>query len=229
MDIDELTFAPAHRLLTLLEAREISAAELTNAFLDKIRRINPCLNAVVTIAAERVLLEARLSDTRRARGQTVGPLEGLPITIKDSIATAGIRSTSGTKHFEHYTPTEDAIVVARLRAAGAIVIGKTNIPELAADVDCDNPIFGAKSNPWDFGCVPGGSSGGEGAAQSTTLSTVGLGTDTGGSIRIPAHFCGVCGLKPSAATVPRKAPISHRRCRWISSRFPGRSRVPSTT
>jgi amidase len=204
MDIDELTFVPAHRLLTLLGAREISAAELTNAYLDKVRRINPRLNAVVTVAAERALLEAHLSDMRRAHGQTAGPLEGLPITIKDSIATAGIRSTSGTRRFEHYTPSEDAIVVARLRAAGAIVIGKTNIPELAADVDCDNPIFGPTSNPWDLGRVPGGSSGGEGAAQSAGLSAVGLGTDTGGSIRIPAHFCGVCGLKPGAATVPRK-------------------------
>src|SRR5215469_4991967 len=133
---DELTFAPAHRLLVLLEARKVSAAELASAFLDKIGHINPRLNAVVTLAAERAMEEARQSDLRRARGQTIGPLDGLPITIKDSVATEGIRSTSGTRGFEQYIPSEDAAAVARLRSAGAIVIGKTNVPELAADVDC---------------------------------------------------------------------------------------------
>jgi amidase len=126
----------------------------------------------------------------------------LPITVKDSIETAG-RSTSGTKHVEHHVPGQDARMVARLRAAGAIVIGKTNIPELAADIDCDNSIFGPTSDPWDLGRVPGGSSGGQGAAQAAGLSALELGTDTGGFIRIPALFCGVCGLKPGWGTVPR--------------------------
>jgi amidase len=199
----EICFAPASQLLRLLQARKLSAAELVGAYLDRIGRVNPLINAVVTLVEERAMIEARQSDQRRARAAAIGPLEGLPITVKDSIATAGVRSTSGTKHFEHHVPAQDATVVARLRAAGAIVIGKTNIPELAADIDCDNPIFGPTSNPWDLSRVPGGSSGGEGAAQAAGLSALGLGTDTGGSIRIPAHFCGVCGLKPGWGTVPR--------------------------
>ncbi len=200
---DEVCFAPASRLIELLQSREISAEELVGAYLERIGAVNPLINAVVTLAGERALHEARQSDERRARGEAIRPLEGLPITVKDSIATAGVRSTSGTKHFEHHVPVDDATVVARLRAAGAIVIGKTNLPELAADIDCDNPLFGPASNPWDLGRVPGGSSGGEGAAQAAGLSALGLGTDTGGSIRIPAHFCGVCGLKPGSGTVPR--------------------------
>ena len=130
------------------------------------------------------------------------PLEGLPITIKDSIETKGIRSTDGMKILEHHIPKEDAPTVARLRAAGAIIIGKTNVPEMALDYDCDNPLFGSTDNPWHAGRVQGGSSGGEAASLAWGCAALGLGSDYGGSIRIPAHFCGVVGLKPSWGTIP---------------------------
>jgi amidase len=199
---DELFFAPAHKLLTMLRARQVSSAELVSAFIERIESVNPHVNAVVTIAEERAAVEADDADRRLSGREDARPLEGLPVTIKDSIATAGIRSTDGMKILEHYVPAEDAPTVARLRAAGAIVIAKTNIPEMAMDYDCDNPVFGATSNPWHKGRVPGGSSGGEAAALALGFGAIGLGSDYGGSIRIPSHFCGVVGLKPSWGTIP---------------------------
>src|SRR5205823_2793193 len=144
MAIDkELCFAPATRLVALLRQREVSSTELTNAFFDRIEAVNPKLNAVVTLVRDRALAEARDSDNRLARKDNVRPLEGLPITIKDSIETAGVRSTDGTKMLENFVPERDAPTVARLRGAGAVMIAKTNLPELAFDYDCENPLFGA--------------------------------------------------------------------------------------
>lgn len=199
---DELFFAPAHKLLAMLRARQVSSAELVSAFIERIESVNHHVNAVVTLAEERAAAEADDSDRRLSGREDIRPLEGLPITIKDSIATMGIRSTDGMKILEHHVPAEDAATVARLRAAGAIVIAKTNIPEMAMDYDCDNPVFGATTNPWHPGRVPGGSSGGEAASLALGFCALGLGSDYGGSIRVPAHFCGIVGLKPTWGTIP---------------------------
>ncbi len=198
-----LHFMTAGRLLALMERREISSADLVRLFIERCNALNPRLNAVVTLAEERALAEAADSDRRRVRRQGVRALEGLPFTVKDTISTQGIRSTAGTRKLAHHIPERDAATVAHLRAAGAIVIGKSNVPELGGDIDCDNPVFGATSNPWDLSRTPGGSSGGEGAAVAAGLNAFGLGSDTGGSVRIPAHFCGVAGLKPGWGTVSR--------------------------
>ncbi|HYA36622.1 MAG TPA: amidase [Candidatus Binataceae bacterium] len=199
---DELFFAPATKLVEMLRSRQVSSAEMVSAFLERIEAENHKLNAVVTIVEERAAEEADEADRRLAGREDVRPLEGLPITIKDSIATKDVRSTDGLKILEHYIPPEDAPAVARLRAAGAIVICKTNIPEMAMDYDCCNPVFGATNNPWDRSRVPGGSSGGEAAALVSGFAAMGLGSDYGGSIRVPSHFCGVVGLKPSWGTIP---------------------------
>ena len=202
MPTDDLLFTSATRLLALLRAREISARELVDAHLAQIERVNPQLNAVVTLTAERARHEAADAD-RRLAGADPRPLEGLPITIKDSFEMAGVRSTDGTRIFEDHVPLADAVSVARLRAAGGIVLGKTNVPELALDYDCANPVFGRTNNPWDLERSPGGSSGGEGAAIASGCSPLGLGSDLAGSVRIPAHFCGIAALKPTQEAVPR--------------------------
>ncbi|MHB8381469.1 MAG: amidase [Candidatus Binataceae bacterium] len=204
---NDLFFSPAHKLAAMLKAREVSSIELVDAFIERIESVNHNLNAVVTLVEERAIEEAGVSDARLANGEG-RPLEGLPITIKDSIITAGVRSTWGMKIFEHHVANYDAPTVARLRAAGAIVIAKTNTPEMTLDYDCDNPVFGATNNPWNHARVPGGSSGGEAAALATGMSPLGMGSDYGGSIRIPSHFCGVAGLKPSWGTIPGSGHMS---------------------
>ena len=198
---DELFFAPAGQIAAKLKAREISAEELTRAFFNRIDSLNPKLNAIVTMVRDRAMREAAESDKRLARKEG-RPLEGLPITIKDSITTEGMRSTWGMKIFEEYMTETDAPVVERLRAAGAIVLGKTNTPEMTLDYDCDNPVFGLTRNPWKLDHVPGGSSGGEAAALAAGMSALGMGSDYGGSVRVPAHFCGIVALKPSWGTIP---------------------------
>ena len=199
---DDLFFAPAHKLAAMLRAREVSSIEMVSAFIERIESVNHGLNAVVTLVEERAAREAEEADRRLASKSAPRPLEGLPISIKDSVMTEGVRSTDGMKIFEHHVPTADAPTVARLRAAGAIVIAKTNLPEMAMDYDCDNPVFGATNNPWNRDRVPGGSSGGEAAALATGMSPLGLGSDYGGSIRVPSHFCGTVGLKPTWGTIP---------------------------
>jgi amidase len=199
---DGLLFTSATRLLALLRAREISSTELVQAHLARIERVNPRLNAVVTLTAETARAEAAAADRRLASGDA-RPLEGLPVTIKDAFAMARVRSTDGCTVFESYVPDADAVSVARWRAAGAIVLGKTNVPELSFDFDCDNPVFGRTNNPWDLERTPGGSSGGEAAAIASGCSPLGLGSDLAGSIRMPSHFCGIAGLKPTVQAVPR--------------------------
>ena len=199
---DDLFFAPANRLTAMLRARDVSSVEMVDAFIERIESVNRGLNAVVTLVEDRAAREAEESDRRLAAKGEIRPLEGLPVTIKDSIITEGVRSTWGMKHFEHHVATTDAPTVARLRAAGAIVIGKTNTPEMTMDYDCDNPVFGQTNNPWNRERVPGGSSGGEAAALAAGMSPLGLGSDYRGSIRVPAAFCGVVGLKPSWGTIP---------------------------
>ena len=199
---DDLFFAPANKLVAMLRARDVSSAEMVDAFIERIESVNHGLNAVVTLVEERAEREAEESDRRLSGKGEVRPLEGLPITIKDSIITEGVRSTWGMKMFEHHVAKADAPTVARLRAAGAIIIGKTNTPEMTMDYDCDNPVFGQTNNPWNRERVPGGSSGGEAAALASGMSPLGMGSDYRGSIRVPAAFCGVIGLKPSWGTIP---------------------------
>src|SRR5262249_26294491 len=145
---DDLFFAPAVQLAAKLKAREVSATELVAQFFERIEAINRPLNAVVTLVEDRAAREAEDADKRLARKGEARPLEGVPISIKDSIITEGVRSTWGMKIYEHFIPKEDAPTVARLRAAGAIIIAKTNTPEMTMDYDCDNPVFGQSNNPW---------------------------------------------------------------------------------
>jgi amidase len=195
-------FASATDLAAALARRERSSREVVEDHLRRIERLNPALNAVVTLDDERALAAADAADRVPARGEVVGPLHGLPITVKDSLATAGMRTTSGSTTLAEHVPVCDADAVARLRAAGAIVMGKTNLPEFAGDAQTFNDLFGTTNNPWDLARTPGDSSGGAAAAVATGLSPFELGSDIGGSLRIPAHFCGVYTLKPTYGIVP---------------------------
>src|SRR5262249_52993091 len=170
--------------------QEVSPLEVVDAHLRVIERINPVINAIVTIADD---VRDRASEAEKAirRGALRGGLHGLPITIKDTIDTAGLRTTSGSLIRAQHVPQQDAAAVARLKAAGAIVLGKTNVPEMAIPYESDNPVFGRTNNPYNLERTPGGSSGGEAAAIATGLSPAGVGSDLSGSIRVPAHFCGV--------------------------------------
>ena len=197
-----LAFASASELLGALAQRQLSSRELLEMYLGRIERLNPALNAIVTLDAERALTAADAADHARARGQSLGLLHGLPMTVKDCLATAGVRTTAGAQALADYMPEHDAVAVARVRGAGAIVFGKTNLPTFAADAQSYNDLFGTTNNPWDLTRTPGGSSGGSAAAIAAGLSALELGSDLGGSLRIPAHFCGVYTLKPSFGIVP---------------------------
>lgn len=186
----------ATRLAAAIRSRELSAAEALDAHLGQIDRHNGALNAVVILDADRAREQARAADAALARGEVWGPLHGVPFTLKDAFATAGMRSTVGSPLFD-YVPDEDATVVARLKAAGGILMGKTNVAELLGDYQTDNPIFGRTNNPWDPARTPGGSSGGAAAALAAGMTPFEIATDLAGSIRIPAHFCGVFGFKPT--------------------------------
>jgi amidase len=194
--------ASATALAGALARRELSSREALEMYLRRVERHNPALNAVVTLDAERALADADAADAAIARGKIVGPLHGLPVTVKDSLETAGLRTTAGADMFAEHVPSHDAEAVARLRAAGAIVFGKTNLPPFAGDSQTYNDLFGTTNNPWDVGRTPGGSSGGSAAAVAAGLSALELGSDLGGSLRIPAHFCGVYTLKPTYGIVP---------------------------
>src|SRR5207237_5258545 len=159
------------------------------------------LNAIVTLA-EDAIDRARAADMALSKGEITGPLHGVPLTVKDTIDTQGLRTTSGTRIRAHHVPERDAPVVARLKAAGAIILGKTNTPEMAIPYETDNPVFGRTNNPHDLKLTPGGSSGGEAAAIAACLSPAGVGSDLSGSIRVPAHFCGIAGLKPTTGQIP---------------------------
>ena len=195
--------------MTLLEAaaalrrRETSSAELTAAALQRIERLNPSTNAMQTVMADAARERARQADEELARGEGRGPLHGIPIAVKDLFCTAGVRTTGGSSLFANYVPDHDATVVEWLRAGGAVLVGKTGMHELAYGITSSNPHFGVIRNPWDRDRIPGGSSGGSGAAVAAGMVSMAMGTDTGGSIRIPASFCGVVGLKPTYGRVSR--------------------------
>jgi aspartyl-tRNA(Asn)/glutamyl-tRNA(Gln) amidotransferase subunit A len=186
-----------------LRHRRFSAVELTTAALGRIERLNPVLNAFITVTAEQALNQARQTDADLAAGRDRGPLHGIPIAVKDLFYTRGIRTTAGSPIYRNLVPDYDAFAVSRLEAAGAVMLGKLNMHELAYGITSANPHFGAVRNPWNAKHSPGGSSGGSGAAVAAGMVYAALGTDTGGSIRIPASFCGTVGLKPTYGRVSR--------------------------
>ncbi len=202
-----LIWTSATSLARAIRDRDVSSEEVVRAHLDRIEEVNPKLNAVVQLAAERALSEAQAADAALAHGDLKGPLHGVPITLKDSIDTEGIVTTGGTKGRASFVPHRDATVGARLRNAGAILMGKTNTPELTMAAGTDNLIYGRTNNPYDLSRSPGGSSGGAGAIIASGGSPLDLGSDTGGSIRLPAHFCGIAGIKPTSGRVPRTGHI----------------------
>jgi amidase len=197
--VNNVVLAPAAKQLELLRTGEISVTELAGAHIRQIERLNPALNAFADFDAERVLAEARRLDASR---DARGPLFGLPLTVKSSIAAAGFHCEIGSLLHKGEIPAEDAVVVARLRAAGALILGTTNCPEFLMAYETANLLHGRTSNPWDLARSPGGSSGGESAAIAAGMSAAGLGSDSGGSVRVPAHFTGICALKPTPGRMP---------------------------
>jgi len=205
----DIATSPAHVQAAAIAKGEISSRELLDVFLDRIQRLGQPVNAVVTIEAERARAEARAADDARAKGTSFGPLHGLPMTIKDAIEVGGMRSTGGAVELADHVPAEDAPAVARLRRAGAVVFGKTNAPRWSGDFQTHNAIFGTTCNPWALDRTVGGSSGGSAAAMACGFSALELGTDIGGSVRIPSHCCGVFALKPSYGVVPQRGYLDH--------------------
>jgi amidase len=197
----------ATTLARLIRTKKASAEDVVTAHLEKITSVNPPLNAVVQLCLERALQEARGADAQLASGASTGPLHGVPFTIKDNFDTAGVISTAGTKGRAAFVPNEDATVVSRLRAAGGILLGKTNTPELTMAFETDNLVYGRTNNPHDSARTSGGSSGGAAAIVAAGGSPFDIGSDTGGSIRIPSHFCGSAGFKPTAGLVPKTGHI----------------------
>jgi amidase len=206
---EQMATRSASDLAAAIRARDISSRELLELYLDRVDRLNPPINAVVTLDADRARAAADAADAALDRGDDVGPLHGLPVTIKDAIETEGIRSTGGAVELSDHVPAQDAPAVARLKAAGAIVFGKTNAPRWSGDIETFNEIFGASNNPWNVGHITGGSSGGSAAAVAAGFTSFELGTDIGGSVRIPSHCCGVFGLKPSFGVVPQRGYLDH--------------------
>ncbi|ODQ85736.1 amidase family protein [Mycolicibacterium holsaticum] len=199
----DIALQPAHRLAEAIRRGELSSRELLEHHLARVARYNPPLNAVVTLDPDGARRAADAADAALARNEAVGPLHGVPMTVKDTYQTAGMRTTCGHPEWDH-VPERDAEAVRRLRAAGAVIFGKTNTPTRAADWQTFNPIFGTTNNPWDTGRTPGGSSGGAAAALATGMTALELGSDIAGSIRVPANWCGVCGHKPSWGIVPQR-------------------------
>jgi len=186
-----------------LAARQVSSVELTRAALERIHRLDSTLRAFITVTEEQALHQAGQADAERAAGRDRGLLHGIPMAVKDLLCTRGVRTTGGSTMFENYVPEIHAAAVERLEAAGAVMLGKLNMHELAYGITSANPHFGAVRNPWDTTRSPGGSSGGSGTAVATGMVYAALGSDTGGSIRIPAAFCGTVGLKPTYGRVSR--------------------------
>lgn len=200
--MSDLTFLPAVEMAQQIREKKLSPVELAEAHLTKIERLNPKLNAFVEVNAERVLREARAAEAAVMTEKNFGPLHGVPISIKSSLEVEGFRWESGTRLRAGIVAARDAPLVSRLRGAGAIVLGVTNAPEFLMAWETDNLLYGRTNSPWDLDGTPGGSSGGEAAAIASGMSAGGVGSDGGGSIRVPAHFSGICGLKPTPGRVP---------------------------
>jgi aspartyl-tRNA(Asn)/glutamyl-tRNA(Gln) amidotransferase subunit A len=207
MNDTDLAFASIEQVAALIRRRKVSPVQLTNLILGRIERLNPKLNAYLTVTAELALAQAKKAEAElfaprgRKSHRDRGPLHGIPISLKDNIYTAGIRTTAGSKILGKFFPLHDARVVSLLWKAGAVLLGKTNMHEFAYGVTSNNPHYGPVRNPWDLERIPGGSSGGSAAAVAAGLCYASVGTDTGGSIRIPAALCGIAGLKPTLGRV----------------------------
>jgi amidase len=195
--MDDLVFCTATELARIIREKAASASEVLEAHLSHIAKHNPSLNAIVTLNEEAARKRAQEADDALVRGKVWGPLHGVPVTIKDVYETAGLRTTSSFKPLANHVPQQDATVVARLRAGGAVILGKTNMPTLALDIQSNSPLFGPANNPYDVSRTPGGSTGGGAAAIAAGLSTLEAGSDIGGSLRIPASYCGVFSFKPT--------------------------------
>ncbi len=198
----DITSLTATDLAAGLKAGDFKAVDAVAAYFERIRTINPAINALVTLCKDSALQTAEQLDAKRAKGLELGPLAGVPVGIKDVTDTAGVRTTYGSKLFEDHVPDKDALVVERLKRADAIIMGKTNTPEFAAGAHTDNEIFGATLNPWDTTRSAGGSTGGGAAGLASRLFALAEGTDLGGSLRVPAAFCGVVGLRPTPGILP---------------------------
>ena len=195
--MNEILFSTTTELASAIRAKQVSASEVLEAHLGQIEKHNAELNAIVTMDVEGARQRAQAADAALAHGEFWGPLHGVPMTLKDALATAGMRTTCGFEPLADYVPAKDGTTAARLKSTGAIILGKTNVPVLLGDWQTDNPIFGRSNNPWDLARTPGGSSGGACAAVAAGLVPLEIGTDLSGSVRIPAAFCGVYGLKPT--------------------------------
>ena len=193
----DIVFATASQLAQMIRGKKVSAVEVLNAYLEQIAKHNDKINAIATLDAERAKTKAKEADEALAKGENWGALHGVPITVKDTFETAELLTTAGYKPLKNHIPSQDATVVARLHQAGAIIIGKTNLAEMASDYQSTNDLFGRVNNPWNLDFTPGGSSGGSAAAIAAGFSALDLGNDASGSTRQPAHFCGVYALKPT--------------------------------
>jgi amidase len=206
MSSEDLCDLTAIELVSRIRNKQVSAREVMTAHLARIERVNPKVNAIVTLVAERAMADAARADEAQARGMPLGPLHGLPVAHKDLVNTAGIRTTFGSPFYRDNVPTHDAPIVTRIRAAGAITLGKTNTPEFGAGSQTFNTVFGATKNPYDVTKTCGGSSGGACVALATGMVPIADGSDTGGSLRNPAAFCNVVGFRPSPGRVPSDSP-----------------------
>ena len=202
---EDLCYQSAVELVRLMRRKEVSARDVMAAHLARVERVNPKVNAIVTLVAERAMADAARADESLARGGAVGVLHGLPVAHKDLVDTAGIRTTRGSPFYRDFVPTRDALLVTRIRAAGAVTVGKTNTPEFGAGSQTFNTIFGATRNPYDLTKTCGGSSGGAAVALACGMVPIADGSDTGGSLRNPAAFCNVVGFRPSPGRVPRES------------------------
>src|SRR5919109_3456876 len=200
----ELLKLTISELAAQIRGRQVSPVEITEAALTQADRLQPTLHSFITILHDQALRQAKEQEAALARGEYRGPLQGIPIGIKDNLATAGIRTTVGSKVLADYTPAEDAHVVRLCQAAGAVVLGKENLEEFAAGATSNNPHYGAVHNPWGLEHIPGGSSGGGGANVAACVTFASLGTDLGGSVRLPGAFCGVVGLKQTFGRVSQR-------------------------
>ncbi len=203
MDNLEICYMAASEMAEAIKTKKLSPVEIVDAILSRIEQLNPKVNAYCTLAAESARRQAREAETRVMRGEELGLLHGVPVSIKDLIFTKGIRTTGGSRIYENFIPEQDAIVVERLKAAGAIIIGKTNTPEFGWVALTDNQIFGPTRDPWNLEFNAGGSSGGAAASVASGMGSLAIGSDGGGSIRVPSSFCGVFGFKPSYGRVPQ--------------------------
>jgi len=204
---EELYFQSATEVAQLIINKKISSVELTNTILSRIEKIEPKINAINVLLTEEALEKAKEADNALAKGKIIGPLHGVPITIKDTFRIKGVLTTVGNPALSDYIPEYDAVSVARLKAAGAVILANTNVPYMLDDHQSYNEIYGRTNNPWNLGHSPGGSTGGGAAALAAGISYLSLGSDTAGSIRVPAHFCGIFGHKPTLELVPKQGQI----------------------